>query len=101
VAHDLSQPAALAGRLIELKKLFGGSDCLALVSADAALPAETNERRKIDEAKQQMYLPLIKAGWTKDEIYAMVGVTPPRSGPMQMPPPPAPRFGGNLGKLGQ
>jgi len=76
VAHDLSQPTALAGRLIELKKLFDGSDCLALVSADTTLPAETNERRKIDEAKQQMYLPLIKAGWTKDEIYAMVGVTP-------------------------
>jgi hypothetical protein len=77
VAHDLSQPAALAGKLIELKKLFGGSDSVVLVSADTTLPADPKEIRKIDEAKQQMYLPLIKAGWTKNEIYAMVGVTPP------------------------
>jgi hypothetical protein len=77
VAHDLSQSTALAGRLIELKKLFDGSDNLVIVSADTTLPADQSERRKIDEAKQQMYILLIKAGWTKDEIYAMVGVTPP------------------------
>lgn len=77
VAHDLSQPAALAARLIELKQLFNGSENLVLVSADTTLPADVQARRKIDEAKQQMYLPLIKAGWNKNEIYAMVGVTPP------------------------
>ena len=77
VANDLSQPAALAARLIELKQLFYGSENLVLVSADTTLPADVQARRKIDEAKQQMYLPLIKAGWTKNEIYALVGVTPP------------------------
>ncbi len=77
VAHDLSQPAALAARLIELKQLFNGSDNLVLVSADTTMPADPYARRKIEDANQQLYLPLIKAGWTKNEIYAMVGVTPP------------------------
>jgi hypothetical protein len=43
----------------------------------------------------------VKDGWTKDEIYSAVGVTPRPSAPMQMPPPPAPRPGGNLGRLWQ
>jgi hypothetical protein len=55
----------------------------------------------VDAAKQQMYLALVKAGWTKDEIYSMAGVNPPASGPMQMPPPAAGRLAGNLGKLSQ
>ncbi len=63
-------------------------------------PAAGNARqKKIDAAKQQMYLALIKAGWTKDEIYAMAGVNPPQTGAMQMPPPGAGRLGGNLAKL--
>jgi hypothetical protein len=64
--------------------------------------AQQSPRQKaLDAAKQQMYLALVKDGWTKDEIYATFGVTPPRSGPMQMPPPPQTRLGGNLGKLAQ
>jgi hypothetical protein len=55
----------------------------------------------VDAAKQQMYLALVKAGWTKDEIYSMVGVNPPASAPMQMPPPAAGRLAGNLKKLSQ
>jgi len=73
---DLSAPQALAGRLIDLKQLIGGSDNLLLVSRDATQPTEPAARRKLEEAKQQLFLPLVKAGWTKDEIYAMVGVNP-------------------------
>jgi hypothetical protein len=107
IEFDASAPAAVAARLIELKKLIGDSDNLLLVSGpnSAAPPEPPGMRplqRKIDEAKQQVYLALIKAGWTKDEIYSMAGVNPPRPAgePMQMPPPAASRFGGNLRKLG-
>lgn len=103
-----SAAPAVAERLIELKKALGRSENLLLVNgAGAVAPAEPIGvkplQRKIDEAKQQMYLALIKAGWTKNEIYAMVGVNPPRpaGAPLQMPPPGAGRLGGNLAVLGQ
>jgi hypothetical protein len=60
---------------------------------------QTPRQKMVDAAKQQMYLALVKAGWTKDEIYSMVGVNPPASAPTQMPPPTAGRLAGNLGKL--
>jgi len=107
VEFDASAPAAVAGRLIELKKLIGDSDNLLLVNGpNSVAPVEPVGlkplQRKIDEAKQQMYLALIKAGWTKDEIYSMVGVNPPRpAGEAAQVPPQAPsRFAGNLRKLG-
>jgi len=99
---DLSAPSALAGRLIDLKKLMSASDNLLLVSRDATTPADPAARKKIEEAKQQLYLPLIKAGWTKDEIYALVGMNPALTmeqmmagtrGPSGLP--------GNLKKLSQ
>jgi hypothetical protein len=107
VEFDASAPLAVTARLVELKKALNGSGNLVLTTQErvVATPmgnAEQSPRQKVlDAAKQQLYLALVKDGWTKNEVYAMVGVTPPRSGPMQMPPPPAPRFGGNLGKLGQ
>lgn len=83
------------------------SDNLLLVNGpNAVAPVEPIGlrplQRKIDEAKQQMYLALVNAGWTKDEIYSMAGVNPPRPAgePAQMPPPAQGRFGGNLRKLG-
>jgi hypothetical protein len=107
VEFDASAPAAVAARLIELKRLIGDSDNLLLVNGPNAVapPVPVGLKplqRKIDDAKQQLYLALIKAGWTKDEIYSMVGVNPPRAAgePLQMPPPAPSRFGGNLRKLG-
>jgi hypothetical protein len=105
VEFDATAPQAVATRLIELKKTLNGSGNLILITQDRSATtamgnAQQSPRQKaLDAAKQQVYLALVKDGWTKDEIYAMVGVTPPRSGPMQMPPPPQPRLGGNLGKL--
>jgi hypothetical protein len=107
VEFDAAAPQAAAARLVELKKALNGSGNLVLTTQERAVATpmgntEQSPRQKVlDAAKQQLYLALVKDGWTKDEIYAMVGVTPLRSGPMQMPPPPAPRFGGNLGKLSQ
>ncbi len=99
---------AAAAKLIGLKKLIGDSDNL-LLTTRLAGPSALSEmglpdgaaRPGPDEAKQKMYLDLIKAGWTKDEIYAMVGVSPARTGQMQMPPAGPPQLGGNLARLSQ
>ncbi len=99
--------SGLASRLMEWKKLMGGSGNLLLVTRESANSprdessptGEVMRRKQSDEAKQQMYLALIKAGWTKDEIYAMAGVSP-QSGERQMPPGGG-RLGGNLSKLAQ
>ena len=105
VDFDLAAPQAVAARLIDMKKALDGSGNLVLTTAERVVTspmgdvAQTARQKMVDAAKQQMYLALVKAGWTKDEIYAMVGVNPPQSGPMQMPPPAAGRLGGNLGKL--
>jgi hypothetical protein len=106
VEFDANAPAAVAARLDGLKKQIGDSDNVLLVAgSNSVAPPEPVGlkplQRKIDDAKQQMYLALIKAGWTKYEIYATVGVNPPRPAgePLQMPPPQN-RFGGNLKKLG-
>jgi hypothetical protein len=105
VEFNPAAPQAVAARLAELKKALNGSGNLVLTTSERVVATpmgnvEQSPRQKaLDAAKQQLYLALVKDGWTKSEVYAMVGVTPPRSGPMQMPPPPAPRFGGNLGKL--
>ncbi|HEY3380579.1 MAG TPA: M28 family peptidase [Vicinamibacterales bacterium] len=109
VEFDATAPQAVASKLIDLKNAIGGSDGLLLTTRESVASSPMGEpvvtdaakKRRVDEAKQQMYLALIKAGWTKDEIYAMVGVNPPQTGPMQMPPPNAGRLGGNLKKLGQ
>jgi hypothetical protein len=107
VEFDAAAPQTVTARLMELKKALSGSGNLVLTTQErmVATPmgnVEQSPRQKVlDAAKQQLYLALVKDGWTKNEVYAMVGVTPPRSGPMQMPPPPVPRFGGNLGKLSQ
>jgi hypothetical protein len=107
VQFDTATVADVASRLIDLKRRIGDSDNLLLVSVPNPVPeaGPANQvalQRKIDEAKQQLYVTLIKSGWSKDEIYAMVGVNPPRPAgqPMQMPPPAQSRFGGNLRKLG-
>jgi hypothetical protein len=99
VEFDPTAPQALATRLIELKKLLGDSGSLLLTTRDLALPADPARLRAFNEAKQQLYLALIKDGWTKDEIYSMVGVNPapPPGGPMAMPTPG--RLPGNLGRL--
>ena len=96
---------AVAARLIELKKAIGDADNLLLVTSQAG-PSRMGEteqpnpvaQRKTDEAKQQMYLALIKDGWKKDEIYATVGVSPSRAdSPMSSFG--SGRLGGNLAKL--
>jgi hypothetical protein len=107
IDFDLTAPQTVAARLIDLKKALEGSGNLLLTTDERVVASpmgdvvQTPRQKMVDAAKQQMYLALVKAGWTKDEIYSMVGVNPPASGPMQMPPPAAGRLGGNLGKLSQ
>ncbi len=107
VEFDAAAPLAVVARLSELKKAMTGSGSLILTTQERpALSAmgnvtQTPRQKTIDAAKQQLYLALVKDGWTKDEISSLVGVTPRPSGPVQMPPPPAPRPGGNLGRLWQ
>ena len=107
VDFDAANPQAVAAKLIEFKKAAGDSGNL-LVTTREPSPAGRGEAASgaartmsaLEQAKQQFYLALVKAGWTKDEIYSMVGVNPP-------PPPGAPGggrgggggLGGNLAKL--
>ncbi len=84
VEFDVAAPQAIAQRLVDFKQAAGDSGNLLLVTRLAAAggrgetaPAQTG-LSQLDQAKQQMYLALVKAGWTKDEIYSMVGVTPPQ-----------------------
>jgi hypothetical protein len=108
VGWEAAAPEAVSAKLIDLKKLIGDSDNLLLTTQQPG-PSALSEmglpdgaaKPGPDEAKQKMYLALIKDGWTKDEIYATVGTNPARSGQMQMPPPGAGRLGGNLAKLSQ
>jgi hypothetical protein len=95
---DVTDPQGYSARLIDYKKLLGDSGNL-LITTRLPVPTDSAAGRKFDAAKQQMYLALVKAGWTKDEINAMVGVSPRPGGAMQMPPPDMNRLGGNLGKL--
>jgi hypothetical protein len=108
VDFDPMDPKAVAASLIEFKKAAGDSGNLLLTTHEPGQvgrmgmdtpPADVSRARRLDAAKQQLYLALVQAGWTKDEVYSMVGVTPRPSGPMQMPPPGFGRLGGNLAKL--
>ncbi len=105
---DVANPEAFAKKLIAYKTLAGDSGNLLITTRDAAptgrgeMPPSTPPVvSPLEQAKQKFFLALIKAGWTKDEIYAMVGVSPRPSGPMQMPPPVTSGFArmGNLAKL--
>jgi hypothetical protein len=104
VEFDPSAPQAVATRLADLKKAFGGSANLVLTTGERVIRSAmgdmppTPRQKMVDAAKQQMYLALVKGGWTKDEIYAMTGVSAPQPG--QMPSRAAAgRLGGNLAKL--
>ena len=106
VDFDATAPQAVAERLAALKKAFGGSGNLLLTTQErvARSPmgdaAQTPRQKLVDSAKQQMYLALVKDGWTKDEIYSMVGVTAPRPGQAATPRGLGMgRLGGNLAKL--
>ncbi len=107
VEFDVAAPQAVTARLVELKRALNGSGNLVLTTTERAVTSamgdtvQTPRQKALDAAKQQVYLALVKDGWTKDDINSMVGITPRPTGPMQMPPPPAPRLGGNLGKLSQ
>ncbi len=107
IDFDTANPQAVAAKLIEFKKLAGDSGNLLLTTREMpaqrgeTLPSANAKMSALEQAKQQMYLALIKAGWTKDEIYSMVGVSPRRTGAaaQQMPPADLGRLGGNLAKL--
>jgi hypothetical protein len=106
VEFDASAPQAIATRLIDLKKALGGSGNIVLTTTERVMrspmgdTAPSPRQKMVDGAKQQMYLSLAKAGWTKDEIYSMVGVTPTKPGQMPaMGGMGGPRLGGNLAKL--
>jgi hypothetical protein len=106
VEFDASAPQAVATRLIDLKKALGGSGNIVLTTTErfARSPmgdaAPSPRQKVVDAAKQQMYLALVKAGWTKEEIYSMVGVTPTKPGERPaMAGLGGARLGGNLAKL--
>ncbi len=68
---------------------FDVNGCVARLDAMKALMGKDNIALSMTagkdraEAAKNLYLALVKAGWTKDEIYAMVGVGP--AGMMGMP----------------
>ena len=86
VEFEASAPQAMATRLIDLKKALGGSGNIVLTTTERVVRspmgdvAQTPRQKTVDAAKQQMYLALVKGGWTKDEIYSMVGVTAATAG---------------------
>jgi hypothetical protein len=88
VALEIDPAKVPAGveRIEEARKLFGDKDNLFLFFT-------TTE--KVDDAKKALYLSLISKGWTKDELYAMVGVSPSQDGMFGM----SPRGRGNLSKV--
>jgi hypothetical protein len=59
-------------RIEDARRQFGDKDNLLLFFT---------HNEKADEAKKSLYLSLIGKGWTKDEIYAMVGVGAAGSSP--------------------
>jgi hypothetical protein len=104
VDFDAAAPQAVAAKLVEFKKAAGDSGNLLLVARVAppggrGEPAPEPRLGQLDQAKQQLYLALVKAGWTKDEIYSMVGVTPPRPGGAGGGRGGGGGLGGNLAKL--
>jgi hypothetical protein len=107
VDFDAASPQAIAGRLIDLNKALGGSGNIVLTTTERVARSPMGDvppsprQKLVDAAKQQMYLALIKAGWAKDEIYSMVGVTPTKPGEMPARMGGGPRLGGNLAKLAQ
>lgn len=110
VEFDAANPQATAAKLIEFKKLAGDSGNLLLTTRDVpagrnpyAEMAAAGERPRtmspLEQAKQQLYLTLIKAGWTRDEINSMVGITPRPTAPAQAPPPGAAGGFARMGNL--
>jgi hypothetical protein len=83
---DPADAAGCANRLQSYKKQFGDSDNLVMSVKRA--PSES-----IDAFKKTLYLTLIKSSWTKEEIYAVCGVTVAPSGGRGA------AAGGNLSKL--
>jgi hypothetical protein len=83
---DPADAAGCANRLQSYKKQFGDSDNLVMSVKRA--PSES-----IDAFKKTLYLTLIKSSWTKEEIYAVCGVTVAPSGGR------GGAAGGNLSKL--
>jgi hypothetical protein len=65
---DPADAQSCVNKLQNYKKQFGDSDNLVM-----SVKAAASDR--IDAAKKTLYLALIKSGWTKEEIYAVCGVT--------------------------
>jgi hypothetical protein len=65
---DPADAQSCVNKLQNYKKQFGDSDNLVM-----SVKAAASDR--IDAAKKTFYLALIKSGWTKEEIYAVCGVT--------------------------
>lgn len=64
VDFDPADVEGAVARLVDLKARFGDSDNLIL---------DLQSAQELDQAKQTLYLALIQAGWTKEEIYAIGG----------------------------
>jgi hypothetical protein len=61
---DPADPQGCVGRLLDLKKQFGDSDNLVV---------SVRSGGNTDAAKRAIYMALVKAGWTMNEIYAVFG----------------------------
>jgi len=74
---DTADAAGCVSRLQTYKKQFGDSDNLII---SVKRPAGESVEAPIRAFTRSLYLALIKAGWTKDEIYAVFGAPVPASG---------------------
>ena len=74
------------------KKAFGDVDNLVLTMKGIGEREDEATRLKWEQAKRAVYLALVKAGWTKDELTVMVSTTPVIPGMTEGP-------AGNLSRL--
>jgi hypothetical protein len=70
---DAADAKGCVGKLEDAKKKFGSADNLVLSAASGP---------KMDDFKQVLYLGLVKAGWSKDDIYAMAGAAAGQQRPL-------------------
>jgi hypothetical protein len=73
---DVADPAGCVAMLGAAKKAFGDVDNLVLTMKGVGESENEATKLKWEQAKEAVYLALVKAGWTKDELTVMVSTTP-------------------------
>ena len=89
---DVADAAGCVTTLGAAKKAFGDVDNLVLTMKGVGEREDEATRLKWEQAKRAVYLALVKAGWTKDELTVMVSTTPVIPGMTEGP-------AGNLSRL--